>query len=82
MIWRDVNPFFAESPMEDAPSCGNDTATKVEYASLLSKMDELEKQEELDAQNGDSSEETTVDFDHSPYQRPVDNNPQNPEVVS
>lgn len=72
----------SDSPVEDATSSGNDTAKEMDYAALLSMMDELEKKEELAEKNGeysDEDEETTDDFDDSPYQRPVVNNPKNPE---
>ncbi|XP_058730402.1 uncharacterized protein LOC131602334 [Vicia villosa] len=71
----------SDSAIEDVPSSGNDTSKEVDYASFLSLMDELEKEEALAEQNGndsDPSEETTDDFDDSPYQRPADNIPPNP----
>ncbi|CAJ2642272.1 unnamed protein product [Trifolium pratense] len=71
-----------DSPIEDAPSSGNDTTKKVDYASFLALMDELEKKEQFAEENGDCSdqdEETAVDFDDSPYQG---NSPQNSEGSS
>lgn len=76
--------FFSDSAIEDVPSVGNDTSKEVDYASFLALMDELEKKEALAEKNGDDSdqsEKTTDGFDDSPYQRPVDNNPQNIEVI-
>ncbi|CAL5212774.1 unnamed protein product [Lathyrus oleraceus] len=72
----------SDSAIEDVPSVGNDTSKEVDYASFLALMDELEKKEALAEKNGDDSdqsEKTTDGFDDSPYQRPVDNNPQNIE---
>ncbi|KEH30697.1 prefoldin protein [Medicago truncatula] len=72
----------SDLPVEDATSSGKSTAKEMDYAAFLSMMDELEKKEELAEKNGDYSdedEETTDDFNDSPYQRPVVNNPKNPE---
>ncbi|KAK7312818.1 hypothetical protein VNO77_36975 [Canavalia gladiata] len=52
-------------PQQDDPNFGNATAGDDEYARILSKMDELEK-EELAAESGnynDQNDETTADFD-------------------
>lgn len=52
---------------------------------MMSRMDELEKEEDLAEESGshsDENEETTADFDDISYQRPIDNNLQSSEVIS
>ncbi|XP_015953729.1 uncharacterized protein LOC107478108 [Arachis duranensis] len=52
-----------------------------EYARMLSRMDELEKEELAAESGGDNgkNEQTTEDVDDISYQRPVDNEPRNSE---
>ncbi|KAF7822970.1 RNA polymerase II subunit 5-mediating protein-like protein [Senna tora] len=57
------------------------TADDEEFARMMSRLDELEK-EELAAESGnhsDENEETTSDFDEISYQKPIDINLQNSE---
>lgn len=61
---------------QDAPNFGSASAPNMDYASVLSIMDKLEK-EELAAENddcGDQNEEATADFGDITYQGLVDNN--------
>ncbi|KAK7281738.1 hypothetical protein RIF29_09981 [Crotalaria pallida] len=56
------------------------TADNEEYTRLMSRLDELEKEEELAAEgdnHSDEDKETTSDTDDIPYHRPIDNNLQN-----
>ncbi|KAE9616882.1 putative prefoldin alpha [Lupinus albus] len=62
---------------QSAPNFGKTTADDQQYARMMSRLDELEKQEELASESGnhsDQSEETTSDTDDISYQRPTDNN--------
>ncbi|KAJ1389775.1 Prefoldin alpha-like [Sesbania bispinosa] len=64
---------------QDAPEFGESTTDNEEYARMMSRLDELEK-EELAAESGnhgDLNEETTAGFDDISHQRPIDNNLQN-----
>ncbi|OIW08361.1 hypothetical protein TanjilG_03037 [Lupinus angustifolius] len=62
---------------QPAPNFGKTTDDDQQYAQIMSRLDELEKQEELAAESGnhsDQNEETTSDTDDISYQRPTDNN--------
>ncbi|KAK7257423.1 hypothetical protein RIF29_31398 [Crotalaria pallida] len=64
-------------PKQHAPKS---TADNEEYTRLMSRLDELEKEEELAAEgdnHSDEDKETTSDTDDIPYHRPIDNNLQN-----
>lgn len=59
------------------------TADDEEFARMMSRLDELEK-EELAAESGnhsDDNNETTSDFEEISHQRPIDNNVQLLEVM-
>ncbi|KAK7258562.1 hypothetical protein RIF29_24142 [Crotalaria pallida] len=69
-------------PKQYAPKS---TADNEEYTRLMSRLDELEKEEELATESGshsDEDKETTSDTDDIPYQRPIDNNLQNSKFAS
>ncbi|XP_061360623.1 uncharacterized protein LOC133304589 [Gastrolobium bilobum] len=68
-------------PEQDAFNFENAIADDGEYARIVSRLDELEK-EELAAESDNQShqnEEPTADFDGISYQRPIDDNLQNLE---
>ena len=70
-------------PKQDSPNLEKARADDEEYARMMSRLEELEK-EELAAESGnhsDQNEETTDDVDYISYQRPVDNNLLNSEVI-
>ncbi|KAL2328193.1 hypothetical protein Fmac_021620 [Flemingia macrophylla] len=67
---------YSSSPQQDAPNLRNATDDDGDYARILAKMDELEKQE-LAAESGnhsDQSDESTADFDEISYRGHIENN--------